>query len=89
MTYILIFQPTFKDKLTPLEVQMRYKLHDEGEGGGTSGTFNVGGVSPEESLSPVIDPRQNLLALTDSASVQKNCGPDNVCVPQLALQHKM
>ena len=64
---------------------MRYKLH-EGEGGDASGTFGVG---PEESLSPVIDPRQNLLALTDSASVQKNCGSDNVCVPQLALQHKM
>ena len=40
-------------------------------------------------LRPIIDPRQNLLALTDSASIQKNCGFDNICVPQLSLQHTM
>ena len=41
----------------------------------------------DEDLLPIIDPRQNLRALTDAASILKDCGLDNVCIPDLKIAH--
>ena len=40
-------------------------------------------------LRPIIDPRQNLRATSDAASIRKECGQDNICVPDLAISYNM
>ena len=42
-----------------------------------------------EDLQPIIDPRQNSRALNDAASILKDCGLDNVCIPDLKIAHHM
>lgn len=65
--FYLNFQPSFRDKLSPLEVQMRYDIklssQDSKETGGT--------------LMPIIDPKQNLRAVSDAATIHKECGKVN------------
>ena len=71
---------------------MTYKIHrDDEDVGKLFGQYGGQRSNQDEEirLSPVIDPRQNILSLTDSASIQKNCGFDNICVPQLSIQHEM
>ena len=77
------FQPTFKDKLSPLEVQMSYKIQEEGYEDRLYGF-----TGDQARLKPVIDPRQNLLALSDSAYIQKDCGFDNICIPELSVTYQ-
>ena len=43
----------------------------------------------DEDLQPIIDPRQNSRALNDAASILKDCGLDNVCIPDLKIAHHM
>merc|ERR1719339_390253 len=73
------FKETFKvylpgsqihDKLTSLEVQLRYAL---------GSTVAVGPVLP-----PVLGHGEHLV--TDSINIQKECGADNICVPNLSIQ---
>ena len=40
-------------------------------------------------LRPIIDPRQNLRAISDAASIRKDCGQDNICIPDLAISYNM
>ena len=40
-------------------------------------------------LRPIIDPRQNLRAMSDAASIRKDCGKDNICIPDLAITYNM
>merc|ERR1719339_549921 len=73
------FKETFKvylpgsqihDKLTSLEVQLRYAL---------GSTVAVGPVLP-----PVLGHGEHLV--TDSINIQKECGADNICIPNLSIQ---
>ncbi|XP_068245736.1 LOW QUALITY PROTEIN: integrin alpha-PS2-like [Palaemon carinicauda] len=63
---------TLTDKLTPMSAGVKYRL-----------------VEPSyrrapRSLTPILNQRQKL-ALSDSITIQKNCGDDNVCIPDLIL----
>ena len=42
-----------------------------------------------DDLLPIIDPRQNLRALTDAASILKDCGLDNICIPNLKVAYNV
>ena len=74
------FKETFKvyllgskihDKLTSLDIQMRYSLSDP--------------VTPGL-LNPVLGHGDHLA--TDSLNIQKECGADNICIPNLSIQTK-
>lgn len=65
-----------QDKLTPLEVEMRYQLRNSR-------------IKPtirrkRDTLEPVIDQNREIVQ-RDSLNIQKNCGMDNICVPDLRL----
>ncbi|XP_063378399.1 integrin alpha-PS2 isoform X1 [Cydia fagiglandana] len=59
-----------RDKLTPIEVKMTYNLMSQPHG---------------DIVPPVLDQTQSVQA-ADSLNIQKNCGPDNVCIPDLHMQ---
>jgi len=74
------FKETFKvyllgskihDKLTSLDIQMRYSLSDP--------------ITPGL-LNPVLGHGDHLA--TDSLNIQKECGADNICIPNLSIQTK-
>ncbi|CAK1545070.1 unnamed protein product [Leptosia nina] len=58
-----------RDKLTPIEVKLSYDLVNQPSG-------NV--------VPPVLDHTKSI-EHTDSLNIQKNCGPDNVCIPDLRM----
>ena len=73
------FKETFKvylpgsqihDKLTSLEVQLRYALGSN--------------VAVGPGLPPVLGHGEHLV--TDSINIQKECGVDNICIPDLSIQ---
>eukprot|EP00092_Neocalanus_flemingeri_P075464 GFUD01093478.1.p1 GENE.GFUD01093478.1~~GFUD01093478.1.p1 ORF type:complete len:1604 (-),score=365.26 GFUD01093478.1:1523-5899(-) len=77
------FKETFKvyllgskihDKLTSLDIQMRYSLSSEALASTTQG------------LIPVLGHGDHLA--TDSLNIQKECGADNICIPNLSIQTK-
>lgn len=72
----LIAQDNIRDKLTPLEVEMNYQIHENHQ------------VSQQRvrraPLEPVIDQNRGTTE-RDAINIQKNCGPDNVCIPDLRL----
>lgn len=73
------FQDNIRDKLTPLEVEMRYKLPEH---------YRQSQERVRRApLEPVIDQNRGTTA-RDSINIQKNCGPDNVCIPDLRLDVK-
>lgn len=62
-------QEEIRDKLTPIEVKMTYELL----------STPAGNIVP-----PVLDQTQSVQA-ADSLIIQKNCGPDNICIPDLKM----
>ena len=73
------FKETFKvylpgsqihDKLTSLEVQLRYALGSN--------------VAVGPGLPPVLGHGEHLV--TDSINIQKECGADNLCIPNLSVK---
>lgn len=73
------FKETFKvylpgsmihDKLTSLDVQLRYSL-------GSTAALGAG-------LHPVLGHGEHLV--TDSINIQKECGRDNICIPNLTVK---
>ncbi|XP_044732044.1 integrin alpha-PS2 isoform X2 [Chrysoperla carnea] len=68
-----------RDKLTPLEAEMRYSLYTDRRERNQYFQYDR-----ERELTPVLDDSTGLLA-KDSISIQKNCGPDNICIPDLRL----
>jgi len=77
------FKETFKvyllgskihDKLTSLDIQMRYSLSSQALASTTQG------------LIPVLGHGDHLA--TDSLNIQKECGADNICIPNLSIQTK-
>ncbi|XP_031627773.1 integrin alpha-PS2 isoform X2 [Contarinia nasturtii] len=67
-----------RDKLTPLEVEMRFNMREN--------TQRAERVS-RSVLGPIIDQNRGTIE-RDSINIQKNCGPDNKCVPDLRLEVK-
>lgn len=55
--------------MTPIEVKMTYSLVPQASG---------------DVVPPVLDQTESIVH-TDSLNIQKNCGPDNVCVPDLRM----
>lgn len=77
-THKVFIMENIRDKLTPLEVEMKYSLR-------TSSQTKVRVI--RAALEPIMD--QNLGTIQrDSINIQKNCGPDNVCIPDLRLEVK-
>ncbi|XP_022819593.1 integrin alpha-PS2 isoform X2 [Spodoptera litura] len=58
-----------RDKLTPIEVKMSYDLVNQPSG-------NI--------VPPVLDQTHSIMH-TDSLNIQKNCGADNICIPDLKM----
>lgn len=72
-----LFQSDMRDKLTPLEAEMKYSLVDE--------TSAIGRIrNPRSHLRPALD-LNSPPSRKDSIIVQKNCGPDNICIPDLDI----
>ncbi|XP_055909602.1 integrin alpha-PS2 isoform X2 [Eupeodes corollae] len=67
-----------RDKLTPLDVELRYQLRSDSAGRRHERV-------KRESLEPIIDQNREIIQ-RDSLHIQKNCGMDNICVPDLRLE---
>ncbi|XP_055384808.1 integrin alpha-PS2 isoform X2 [Condylostylus longicornis] len=76
MIYVI---ENIRDKLTPLEVEMRYQLY--------SNRVKPSIRERRSILTPVIDQNREIIQ-RDSINIQKNCGPDNICYPDLHLTVK-
>ncbi|XP_035735448.1 integrin alpha-PS2-like isoform X1 [Vespa mandarinia] len=70
--------PNIRDKLTSLEAELRISLKDDQLPDNRP-------RDPRISLRPVIGAT---MSKKDSLSIRKNCGPDNVCIPDLQLSVK-
>lgn len=70
-----------QDKLTPLEVETRYNLRSSR----SEMSSNV--RRRRDPLEPVIDQNREIVQ-RDAINIQKNCGPDNICEPDLRLEIK-
>lgn len=64
------------DKLTSLDVQVHYSLTGQSSG------FAVSRF--RRNLNPVLGQFERMAS--DSISIQKNCGADNLCVPNLSVE---
>ncbi|KAI5709932.1 hypothetical protein M8J75_004281 [Diaphorina citri] len=70
-------KPNLRDKLTSLEAEMRYSLFEQKQ----SARRRL-----KSDLAPILDlDDESGLVSRDSVSIQKNCGKDNVCIPDLRL----
>ncbi|BFG01653.1 integrin alpha-PS2 [Drosophila madeirensis] len=69
-----------QDKLTPLEVESRYNLR-------SSRPLEPIVRRRRGILEPVIDQNREIV-VRDAINIQKNCGPDNICEPDLKLEIK-
>lgn len=72
-----------RDKLTPLEVEMKYSIRE------TNTRFSSSTASRVRRavLEPVIDENRGTVQ-RDSINIMKNCGKDNICIPDLRLDVK-
>lgn len=77
--HIALEQDNIRDKLTPLEVEMRFSMRENHY----PGQQRV----RRATLEPIIDQNRGTVE-RDSINIQKNCGPDNVCIPDLRLSLK-
>ncbi|XP_076241155.1 integrin subunit alpha inflated isoform X2 [Calliopsis andreniformis] len=68
--------PNIRDKLTSLDAEMRMSLDEE--------RFEDSRETrdPTKSLRPVLS---TTTSRKDSLSIRKNCGPDNICIPDLQM----
>ena len=76
LTLIKPRQPQVRDKLTALEAQLTCQLPSEGN---------------KSELSPVLGrlDREDGAGVRskDSVNIQKDCGDDNICIPDLKIFH--
>ena len=72
-----------RDKLTPLEVEMKYNIRQ------TTTAYTTSTVSRRRraTLDPVLDENRGTVQ-RDSINIMKNCGRDNICIPDLRLDVK-
>ncbi|CAG7835819.1 unnamed protein product [Allacma fusca] len=71
-------RPNIRDKLTPLEAELKYSM--------ITVTRTVD--RQRRSLSAVIDATTSSIE-KDSVSIEKNCGSDNICIPDLSVKVSM
>ncbi|KAF4525253.1 hypothetical protein B566_EDAN012788 [Ephemera danica] len=70
--------PGIRDKLTPIEAELRYSML-------TSPTSSITSVQRiKRSLEPVLDLNHPPVQ-RDVINIQKNCGSDNICIPDLNM----
>ena len=74
-------QPNVRDKLTALEAQLVVQLPDDRDDDGDLA-----------SLSPVLGAQDHgredgALVSKDTVNIQKDCGDDNICIPDLKIIH--
>lgn len=69
-----------RDKLTSLEVEMKYNIRQE------TTSYSASSVSRRrrQTLQPVLDENRGTVQ-RDSINIMKNCGRDNICIPDLKL----
>lgn len=72
-----------RDKLTPLEVEMKYNMRQ------ATSTYSSSNISRRRraALEPVLDQNRGTVQ-RDSINIMKNCGRDNICIPDLRLDVK-
>lgn len=72
-----------RDKLTPLEVEMKYSIRE------TTTRYSASTQSRvrRATLDPVLDENRGTVQ-RDSINIMKNCGKDNICIPDLRLDVK-
>lgn len=75
---MVYLKDNIQDKLTPLEVEARYNLQ--------SNRVPTSRVR-RQVLEPVIDQNREII-LRDAINIQKNCGADNICEPDLSVKVK-
>lgn len=68
-----------KDKLTALEVEMKYNIRQTG--------YTTSTRQKRATLDPVLDENRGTVQ-RDSINIMKNCGKDNICIPDLRLDVK-
>lgn len=66
---VVYLDDDIRDKLTPIEVKMSYDLINQPSG---------------DVVPPVLDQTRSIVH-ADSLNIQKNCGPDNICIPDLRM----
>lgn len=69
-----------RDKLTPLEVEMKYNIRQST----TSYSTTTLSRRRRAALEPVLDENRGTVQ-RDSINIMKNCGKDNICIPDLKL----
>ncbi|KAG5683654.1 hypothetical protein PVAND_012923 [Polypedilum vanderplanki] len=69
-----------RDKLTPLEVEMKYNIRQST----TSYSSTTVSRRRRAALEPVLDENRGTVQ-RDSINIMKNCGKDNICIPDLKL----
>ncbi|XP_029042602.2 integrin alpha-PS2 isoform X1 [Osmia bicornis bicornis] len=67
--------PNIRDKLTSLDAEMRMSLDEE----------RIKDNRPRDPRIPLRPILGSTTSRKDSLSIRKNCGPDNVCIPDLQL----
>ena len=76
LTLIKTSQPNLRDKLTALEAQLTCQLPTEAN---------------KAELSPVLGrldrEEEDGVRSKDSVNIQKDCGDDNICIPDLKIFH--
>lgn len=68
-----------RDKLTALEVEMKYNIRQTG--------YTASTRQKRATLDPVLDENRGTVQ-RDSINIMKNCGKDNICIPDLRLDVK-
>ncbi|XP_047113545.1 integrin alpha-PS2-like [Schistocerca piceifrons] len=71
-SHSVYIRPGIRDKLSPLEAVIKYDTKYSRE-------------RVQRSLTPVLDQRKPL-SEHDAINIQKNCGADNICIPDLVLE---
>ncbi|XP_077291067.1 integrin subunit alpha inflated isoform X2 [Arctopsyche grandis] len=77
MVYI---KNNIRDKLTPIEAEIRYSM----KGQQSSNPYATRQRNPRSALLPILD-QNTMNSQVASINIQKNCGPDNVCIPDLHM----
>lgn len=77
-TYLVYMRPVIRDKLTPIEAEVRYSLPEHSEREFRRRFKRL--------LPPVLG--SETPTKSDVIIIQKNCGPDNICIPDMQLQAK-
>lgn len=82
-TEVVYVADGIRDKLTPLEVEMKYNIRQ------STTAYSSTTVSRRRraTLEPVLDENRGTVQ-HDSINIMKNCGKDNICIPDLKLAVK-